>query len=200
MTADQGTYIELEKRSRALSTALDYRDQATHAHSHRVQTLSEALGKEAGLSEAELAAIRVSAVFHDIGKIGIPDHILLKPSALNAVEWVLMRQHPIFGERIILSTELKGASQAAKIIRHHHEQYDGSGYPDSLKGDDIPLGARIIGIADSYDAMSHTRAYHEPKSHRDIMEILERETGYKHNPEIMKLFTHMIKSSPYRVN
>lgn len=131
--------------------------------------LSEAIGVRLGMSEPQLAILRISATFHDIGKIGVPDQILRKPGRLDETETAVMQRHSVIGEDIVISTEIEGAAEAAIIIRHHHERYDGAGYPDGLAGKDIPLCSRIIGIADSYDAMSTTRAYHPTKSHSEIM-------------------------------
>ncbi len=153
-------YNSLLKYTKALSVALGYRDLLTRLHSERVRGLSAAIGKSCGLSRKEFNTLNIAASFHDIGKIGIPDHILLKPSKLDEDEWQIMKQHSEIGEKIILSIDLEGAPQAARLIRHHHEHYDGRGYPDKLSGEDIPICSRIISIADSYDAMAVTRSYH----------------------------------------
>ncbi|GGK58581.1 HD-GYP domain-containing protein [Amphritea balenae] len=193
------TYQALESRTKALSIALGFRDRSTQEHSDRVQDLATELGIAAGLSEGEISALRISSKFHDIGKIGIPDHILMKPGKLDDDDWEIMHKHPAIGEQIVLSTELDGASQTAHIIRHHHEHIDGSGYPDGVSGENIPIGARIISIVDSYDAMAYTRAYHRGRSHSQIIEILESETGIKHDPDLMRHFHKCIKRSDFRV-
>ena len=109
-----------------------------------------------------------------------------------------MRLHAEVGEKILLSTELKGSKQAALVIRHHHEYYDGKGYPEGLSADEIPICSRIISIADSYDAMAETRPYHRAKPHAEIMDILRNETGHKHDPAIMSLFCEIIDNSEFR--
>lgn len=109
-----------------------------------------------------------------------------------------MQQHSAIGEKIILSTELEGSDHAALIIRHHHEYYNGMGYPDNLSGENIPLCSRIIAIADSYDAMSVARVYHHPRAHREIMTILHQETGDKFDPELMHVFCEIIEFSKFR--
>jgi response regulator RpfG family c-di-GMP phosphodiesterase len=188
----------LLKYTKALSVALGYRDLLTRLHSERVQGLSADIGKFCGLSHEELNALNIAASFHDIGKIGTPDHILLKPSKFDEVEWEIMKQHSEIGEKIMLSTGIEGSQQAARLIRHHHEHYNGRGYPDKLSGEDIPICSRIISIADSYDAMAVTRSYHRARTHPEIMVILHEETGVKHDPELMRIFCEIIESSKFR--
>jgi diguanylate cyclase (GGDEF)-like protein/putative nucleotidyltransferase with HDIG domain len=151
----------LKERSTAamesLSATVDARDAYTAGHSRRVQQLALAIGRELELSHAELELLGYAALFHDIGKLGIPDAILLKPGNLNPAEWVVMASHAAEGASII--NRLGFLSDAVPAIRHHHERFDGSGYPDRLAGEDIPLGARIIHVADAYDSMLTTRVY-----------------------------------------
>jgi HD-GYP domain-containing protein (c-di-GMP phosphodiesterase class II) len=195
MEHEDPIYDALFTYTKALGVALGYRDQLTRLHSERVRGLAEALGECCGLSKKELGILRISASFHDIGKIGIPDSILLKPSAFNAEEWERMKKHSEIGERIIAATELEGAADAALAIRQHHEHFNGSGYPDGLSGEEISLAARIISIADSYDAMAETRAYQRRKTHPEIMRILLDETGVKHDPQLMHMFCEFIETS-----
>lgn len=198
MKPDDSVYHALFKYTQALSVALGYRDNFTRLHSQRVRDLSEELGMRCGLSENELAILKISASFHDIGKIGIPDEILRKPAAFDEHEKAQMRKHSEIGADIMRATELDGADWAALIIRHHHEHFDGLGYPDGLAGEAIPLGARIIGITDSYDAMSEMRPYHATRTHTEVMDLLHGETGQKHDPELMRLFTEIIEKSRFR--
>ena len=193
------TYIALHRYTKALSVALGHRDLYTRVHSDRVFALSEAIGVRIGMSEPQLGILRISATFHDIGKIGVPDHILLKPGGLDESETAIMQRHSAIGEDIVISTEIEGATEAAIIIRHHHERYDGAGYPDGLAGEDIPLSSRIIGIADSYDAMSTTRAYHPAKTHSEIMGVLREEAGGKHDPKLTEIFREIIENSRFKV-
>ena len=188
----------LYKYTRALSVALGYRDLMTRLHSDRVLALAEAMGQRCRLSREELSLLKFAAAFHDIGKIGIADHILMKPAKLDADEWVRMRQHAVIGENILLATELEGSRDIAWIIRHHHEHYDGQGYPDGLSGEDIPILARIISIVDCYDAMAVTRSYHRKRTHGEVMEVLRDETGSKHDPGLMHIFTELIENSELR--
>jgi HD-GYP domain-containing protein (c-di-GMP phosphodiesterase class II) len=184
--------------TKALSVALGYRDLLTRLHSERVQGLSVAIGKARDLTNKQVDALKIAASFHDIGKIGIPDHILLKPAQFDEAEWEAMKRHSEIGEKIIASTELEGSQQAALVIRHHHEHYNGQGYPDKLAGENIPICSRIISIADSYDAMAVTRSYHHARTHQEIMDILQTETGTKHDPELMHIFGKIIETSNYK--
>lgn len=188
----------LQMYTKALSVSLKYRDFSTYRHSGRVQQLSSELGRIYGLDGKELNALCIAAAFHDIGKIGIPDDVLMKPGKFEKEEWEIMKTHSEIGEKILASTELKGAEYVAKLIRHHHEHYNGNGYPDGLAGDEIPISSRIISIADSYEAMSITRVYHLARTHDEIMEILRQETGLKYDPDVFKIFSVMIENSEFK--
>lgn len=198
MELDDPIYVALYTYTKALSVALGYRDRLTRLHSDRVLGLSEAIGVGCGLSKKELGILKIAASFHDIGKIGIPDRILLKPSQLDEADWEKMKQHSEIGERIMAATELEGSQQASLVIRHHHEHYNGLGYPDGLSGEEIPICSRVISIADSYDALAVTRAYHDAKTHLEIMAIMHKETGEKHDPEPMRIFCEIIESSKFK--
>ncbi len=195
MDQEDPAFNALYTYTKALSVALGYRDLLTRLHSERVCALSEAIGVAYGLSQKDLAILKIAASFHDIGKIGIPDHILLKTSHFDETEWEEIRKHPEIGERIMAATELDGSQKASRVIRHHHEYYNGSGYPDKLAGEDIPICSRIIAIADNYDAMAVTRSYHQARTHAEIMAIMREETGEKHDPELMQIFCRIIESS-----
>jgi HD-GYP domain-containing protein (c-di-GMP phosphodiesterase class II) len=191
-------YDTLSRHTRALSTALGFRDLYTRIHSERVLGLCDAMGIRAGLSAHERGILRLGATFHDLGKIGTPDQILLKPAALDHDEAVVMRKHSELGASIVLATEVEGAEEVARAIRHHHEHFDGGGYPDGLVGEAIPICSRIIGIADSYDAMALARSYRLAKDHAEIMEILWGETAKKHDPSLLNLFSEIVEQSAYR--
>jgi response regulator RpfG family c-di-GMP phosphodiesterase len=191
-------YTALYKYTKALSVALGYRDQLTRLHSERVLGISVAIGTHYGLSEEDMGILRIGASFHDIGKIGIPDHILLKPSRFEPDEWEIMKKHPEIGAEIMAATELEGSQQAAFIIRHHHEHFSGHGYPDGLAGEAIPIQSRIISIADGYDAMAETRAYHHSRTHSEVMDILYTEIGKKYDPQLIDIFCKIIESSQYK--
>jgi diguanylate cyclase (GGDEF)-like protein/putative nucleotidyltransferase with HDIG domain len=174
----------LKERSTAamesLSATVDARDAYTAGHSRRVQQLALAIGRELGLSQAELDLLGHAALFHDIGKLAIPDAILLKPSGLNEGEWSLMQKHAEEGARII--DRLGFLNDAVPAIRHHHERYDGTGYPDRLKGEEIPLGARIIHVADALDSMLTTRIYRAARPAAEALQELRSAAGTQFCP------------------
>ena len=198
MEPNEPAYFALHAHTKALSVALGYRDPVTRLHSARVLGLSEAIAAGCNMSGKELSILRVAASFHDIGKIGVPDHVLLKSSQLDGAEWEEMKRHPEMGERILAATEIEGSQQASLAIRHHHEHFNGLGYPDGLSGRAISVCSRIISIADSYDAMAVTRSYHQGKTHLEIMAVLHKETGEKHDPELMDVFCEVIECSKFR--
>ncbi len=169
----------LKERSTAamesLSATVDARDAYTAGHSRRVQQLALAIGRELGLSQIELDLLGHAALFHDIGKLAIPDSILLKPASLTEEEWALMQRHADEGARII--DRLGFLNDAVPAIRHHHERFDGNGYPDRLRGEEIPLGARIIHVADALDSMLTTRIYRAARPLDEALEELRRQAG-----------------------
>lgn len=191
-------YDTLYRYTKALSAALLVRDRYTRVHSERVLELSLATGRRAGFTVADLAILQIGAAFHDIGKIGIRDHILLKPGRLDIEESEEMRRHAALGAEIMLATDLDEAVDVARVIRHHHENFDGSGYPDGIAGESIPIASRIIGIADSYDAMALARSYHHGRTHREILAILESERGMKHDPALLRYFLDVVEGSEHR--
>ncbi len=174
----------LKERSTAamesLSATVDARDAYTAGHSRRVQQLALAIGRELGLSQAELDLLGHAALFHDIGKLAIPDAILLKPASLTTEEWALMQRHADEGARII--DRLGFLNDAVPAIRHHHERFDGTGYPDGLSGEDIPLGARIIHVADALDSMLTTRIYRAARPAPEALAELRRAAGSQFCP------------------
>ena len=172
-----------------LSAALKQRDAYTADPCWRVGALAVALAQACGLSQHDLSILSVFARFHDIGKIGLPDAVLLKPGPLDADEWEIVKSHSVRGEQIIRSDRyLPYMQEAALAIRHHHEYYDGLGYPDGLRGQAIPLLSRVISIVDSYDAMTTRRVYQASRSHDETMSILSSERGTKQDPEILDVF------------
>jgi len=174
----------LKERSTAamesLSATVDARDAYTAGHSRRVQQLALAIGRELGLSQIELDLLGHAALFHDIGKLAIPDSILLKPATLTEEEWALMQRHADEGARII--DRLGFLGDAVPAIRHHHERFDGAGYPDGLHGEEIPLGARIIHVADALDSMLTTRIYRAARPLDEAIEELQRQAGTQFCP------------------
>jgi putative nucleotidyltransferase with HDIG domain len=160
--------------------SVDARDAYTAGHSRRVRSLALAIGEELGLQEEELGALGEAALFHDVGKLAIPEQILLKPSSLTDTEWELMRRHSDEGARMV--ARLAVAESAAPAIRHHHERFDGSGYPDGLAGEAIPLAARVIHLADALDSILTTRIYRPGRPAREALAEVRRGTGSQFCP------------------
>jgi len=181
-----------------LDVALDERDPTTHEHCSRVLGLSLAVGKLCSLSARELSILGFVAKLHDIGKIGIPDTILKKPDKLDSDDWLIMKTHSARSERIVLASALEDGAEIAAGVRHHHERYDGQGYPDGLAGESIPFLARIVAVADAYDAMAHLRAYGSPLAHDRIMAELQRVAGSQHDAYLTAKFTIAIAASPFK--
>src|SRR5205085_6763520 len=188
----------LKERSTAamesLSATVDARDAYTAGHSRRVQQLALAVGRELALSHAELELLGHAALFHDIGKLGIPDAILLKPSSLTDEEWEIMASHAAEGASII--NRLGFLSDAVPAIRHHHERFDGQGYPDGLGGEDIPLGARIIHVADAFDSMLTTRVYRPARPAHEAPPELHRMAGSQFCPRCVAALEAIVATEP----
>jgi diguanylate cyclase (GGDEF)-like protein/putative nucleotidyltransferase with HDIG domain len=172
-------------------------DGALRDHVDDVAILADQVGRELGLSDGDLAHLRRAAALHDIGKVAIPDAILHAPRKLTEEEWVYMRQHTIIGARIIgAAPELL---PVAKIVRSSHERYDGGGYPDQLAGEDIPLGARVVAVCDSFDAMTTTRSYREAMSVSDALEELDRCAGTQFDPRVVAAFRAVLADTAVAV-
>jgi HD-GYP domain-containing protein (c-di-GMP phosphodiesterase class II) len=180
----------------ALTTALHERDAYTNVHCNRVCQLAHALGQRLGLDETGLAELLLAARFHDIGKIGIPDAVLLKPGRLDADEMAIMRSHPERGERVFLATGRDDAHRIGQLIRQHHEAVDGSGYPDGLHGTQIALGARILAVVDGFDAMTTTRPYRQSLPLDATLDILRSEAGARLDPQVLQTFIELLDSQP----
>lgn len=176
----------------SLITALCERDAYTREHCDRVCSLALEVGRAAGLGAKSLKALRIASQLHDIGKIGVRDEVLLKPGKLTPGEWDEMKAHSILGERIINETFLSNKDEVALIVRHHHEAFDGSGYPDGLVGERIPEACRVLLLVDAYDAMTTGRPYHRPRSHHEALDILGSEAGTKLDPGILALFLRIV--------
>ena len=156
-----------------LARSIEAKDPYTHGHCERLAECSARLGERIGLDEENITALRRAGVVHDIGKVAIPDNILLKPAKLTEHEWQLMREHPITGERIC--SPLKSFRLVLPIIRHHHEKLNGTGYPDGLKGDTIPMTARVLQIVDVFDALTTERPYKKAMSPAEALTTMEDE-------------------------
>ena len=170
----------------ALGSALDTRDVGTEAHSRRVHGYALAVAKAYGLPEHEITHLAHGVLLHDIGKIGIPDAILLKPGRLTREEWEVMRRHPNIGARLI--RDIPFLQGAMPIVRHHHERWDGTGYPDGLRGSEIPVGARIFAVVDAFDAMTVDRPYSTAIGFDAARAELRRSAGSHFDPEIVEAF------------
>lgn len=183
----------------ALARMVEAKDGNTGDHCSRLSRNGVVLGQALGLGADELMALRRGGVLHDIGKLGIPDSILLKPEQLTAAEWVIMRQHVDIGARLVEG--LKSMSLTVPIIRHHHERWDGSGYPDGLRGEEIPLLARVFQMVDIYDALAHARPYKHAMERPQVIEVLEAEAarGWR-DPELTALFLGIVKTRPEELN
>ena len=168
----------------ALASALQERDQYTGDHSESVVEMSARVAEAMALDDGDVARVRMGALLHDIGKVGIPDDILHKPGPLDDDEWVLMREHPVIGERILRM--IPGLGPIARIVRHEHERWDGGGYPDGIGGPEIPIGSRIILACDAYHAMTSDRPYRQAMSHADAMAELGRHSGSQFDPEVVQ--------------
>jgi putative nucleotidyltransferase with HDIG domain len=180
---------------KSLASAVDAKDPFTAGHSVRVQTIAKELGREMRCSEEEMEALEWGGLLHDIGKIGIPDAILLKQGALTRHERIVMNGHPVKGEEII--RPVAKLAPELPIIRHHHEWYNGSGYPDHLVGEDIPKLARIMHVADAYEAMTAARPYRmTPLSEEQALAELRRYTGIQFDPLVVAAFERLVARGP----
>ena len=170
----------------ALTNALEVRDSETGGHGGRVVSYMELILREMEIDGDERKTYRRAALLHDIGKIGVPDNILRKPTALSEAEWAAMKRHPEFGSRIIADIPFLG--EVARIVRHHHERWDGMGYPNGLAGTAIPLGARIFAVADSFDAMTSDRPYRHGMSIDQARREIDRCSGTQFDPSVVTTF------------
>ncbi|SMC44311.1 HD-GYP domain-containing protein [Sporomusa malonica] len=170
----------------SLVTALEAKDAYTYGHSSQVANIAEAIGRELGFAEDELLTLRIAALLHDIGKIGIPDHILNKPGRLDAEEWAIIKQHPETGAKIIAG--IPALKAVAESVRHHHARWDGEGYPAALSREAIPLGARIIAVADTYQAMVSDRPYRAGMPEEVALKEIRRCAGTQFDPQVVGAF------------
>jgi putative two-component system response regulator len=171
-----------------LSRAAEYKDEDTGAHIQRMGHCSATIARKMGLNETTVEAILYAAPMHDVGKIGIPDHILLKPGKLDADEWQIMKEHTTIGGRILTGSEEGFVKLAEVIALTHHEKWDGTGYPEGLKGSQIPLAGRITAIADVFDALTTKRHYKEAFDLGKAYEIIKESRGGQFDPEVVDAF------------
>ena len=175
-----------------LGRAAEYRDNETGMHVIRMSRLSALLAKEIGLSDDECQLILQASPMHDVGKIGIPDNILLKPGKLDEAEWKIMRKHPEIGATILSGSHSKVMQMAEIISLTHQERWDGSGYPQGLKGEGIPLAGRIVALCDVFDALTSKRYYKEAYSIEKAMEIIEESSGKDFEPRLVEAFKRVL--------
>ncbi len=170
-----------------LVNALDARDTETEGHSERVTYYTLELAKNMGIKDEKfLKTLKIAALLHDIGKIGIPDEILRKPGKLSEEEWQIMKQHPMLGYKILKN--IKQLNDVAEIVLHHHERFDGTGYPVGLRGEEIPLGSRIFSVADTIDAMTSDRPYRKALTFEKTAEELKKWSGKQFDPKVVEAF------------
>ena len=193
--ADTGTYARGSGLSAvyALASAVDAKDPHTYDHSRKVNVYAVALAEAIGLPPDNVSRISTAALLHDIGKIGIPDKILNKDGPLTKEEWEAMRSHPRLGANIV--GNIPGLVPTLSGILYHHERYDGSGYPEGLKGEEIPIEARIMSIADAYAAMTSTRSYRDAYHEEKALRELKQHAGKQFDPGLTEAFITMIQSS-----
>jgi HD-GYP domain-containing protein (c-di-GMP phosphodiesterase class II) len=180
---------------RALAGAIDAKDPYTHGHSERVTEYTLIGGISLGLSSEEMDVLEYAAILHDVGKIGIADTILSKQGPLSPQEETIMRQHPVIGAKIIGGIPFLNG--ARKLILHHHEKYDGTGYPSGLKGQEIPIGARLLAVADTFDSITTDRAYRAAQSIDSALEELDRHSGTQFCPVALKAFISGFKMNAH---
>jgi putative nucleotidyltransferase with HDIG domain len=183
-------YMDMKKMYfetiRTLSKALDAKDEYTNGHSQRVAQYSVKIAENMKLSPKQIETTKTAALLHDIGKIGIKDEVLNKNGKLDFREYYEVQQHPEIGANII--KDVASLNKVSEIIRHHHERFDGNGYPDSLVGEQMPIESAIIAVADAYDAMTSDRSYRKAMSHEAAIEIIRNGAGTQFHPEVVDSF------------
>ncbi len=187
----QADNLQLFDTIKVLALALDARDHYTHGHSQEVTEYAVEIAREIGLSFKEIDIIRDAGILHDIGKIGIADAVLLKPGKLTDEEYAEIKKHPVIGKKIL--EPVKCLADKIPLIYHHHERFDGTGYPDGLAGDNIPLGARILAVADSYQAMTSTRPYRKALPTLVAIAELIRFKARQFDPIIVDAFLRVLR-------
>jgi HD-GYP domain-containing protein (c-di-GMP phosphodiesterase class II) len=193
---------DLQRVVWALTGAVEAKDPYTGGHLQRVNAFAQEVGRRLGLAGRELELLQIASTLHDIGKIGIPESILNKPGPLDAGEWEVMHRHPEIGARLLLRIE--GLREAAPLVLHHQERWDGRndvpfpGYPQGLAGEAIPLGARIIAVVDSFDAMTTDRPYRAAKSPAAARAVLRAERGAQFDPRVVDSFLRLIDELPWK--
>ena len=184
----------IDSKLAAMLTALDQRDAQTGLHADRVMAWCLVLGRDGGLPDGELHVLGVAAGLHDIGKIGLPDRVLYKRGAFERDERRIMQTHAAASERILLATAMPDSASIARVVRAHHERIDGTGYPDGLRGDTIPIAARIIAVVDAWDAMASQRTYGPVRTRLEMLDELRRVQGQQHDRAVSEHFIRLAES------
>jgi len=180
----------------ALSQAIETRDPYIENHSKRMANYAVAIAERLGFSREEIQTIQYAAILHDIGKLGVSEKILNKPGSLTPEEWVYIKKHPLMGAKILEGID--SLKEASRLIYYHHERYNGKGYPERLKGEDIPRGARILAVIDAYDAMISKRPYHPfPYSQEEAIEELKKNAGTQFDKRIVEIFLEIVKQDAH---
>jgi ribonuclease P protein subunit RPR2 len=187
----QETYLATMK---SLATVIEAKDQTTRGHLDRTQAYGLALARRIEPELASDPTLGYGFFLHDIGKVGIPEHILCKAGPLSVDEWTVMRNHPIIGAQIV--APIAFLSDAVDLIRHHHERFDGSGYPDGLVGEEIPIAARVFAVADSFDAMTSDRPYRGAIGIERTLAEIRGGAGSQWDPDVVRVFVQMIEDDP----
>ncbi|WP_309709280.1 diguanylate cyclase [Armatimonas sp.] len=175
---------------KSLALAIDAKDQYTHQHILRVQRYAVAVGEHMGLSENDMEGLRTGALLHDIGKLGVPEYVLLKPGKLTAEEFDKIKKHPEIGAAILDPVEFPWP--VLPVVKYHHEKWDGTGYPEGLAGENIPFTARILAVADVYDALTSTRSYRNAWTHEKAIHVIQKDAGTHFDPVIAQAFLEVI--------
>jgi len=188
----------LEKFAMILANTLEAKDLSTHLHCERLVEYAGDLAGRMGLPTSDLETVRLGACLHDIGKIGVPDVLLQKARGLDEEEWVVLRRHAEIGAAIL--EDIDGWAEVRRIVRHHHERFDGGGYPDRLSAAAIPVGARIVCVVDAYDVMRSGRVYSPARPHEEAVAELRRERGAQFDPDVVDAFLEMVEDESLAVH
>ena len=182
----------------ALASSIDAKDPSPHGHSRRVTKYSLTIAKAMGFSTDELEDLELAGYLHDIGKMGMPLEILQKPFGLTQAEWGVVKKHPANGVKIL--ENLKNLKRVSSFILHHHERHDGTGYPAGLAGTEIPLGARVLAVADAFDAITSDRPYRKRAGLSQAVHEIERNSGGQFDPQVVKAFAGVIRAGQIELN
>jgi HD-GYP domain-containing protein (c-di-GMP phosphodiesterase class II) len=187
--------LSYDSTLKALTAALDAKDDVTEGHCERVSRLTSALARDMGIDARALVDIERGALLHDVGKIGVPDAVLKKPDALNAMEWEAIRKHPLLAG--VMISKVGFLEGATPILMYHHERFDGTGYPFGLSGDNIPLEARIFSVVDAYDAITSDRPYRAARQHETAMSEIAAHSGTQFDPNVVRSFQKLMAAQPH---